>query len=125
MRIGFAPLDEQMKAMVDLIELLNFNGTQTINNELFLLRLNALELSARTVYKLEELLMSSWQVPEGIKQQHLEAHENILAICNQVYYDCMNTKDRHPSDVYHEIRSEIKNHLLDTNIHLSSFAPRV
>jgi len=125
MRIGFAPLDELTKAMVGLIELLNFEAMQTINNELFLLRLNSLEQSAKTVYKLEEHLMGTWQVPELIKQQHLDAHENILAMCSQVYFDCMNTKGRHQRDVYQEIRGAIENHLLDTNIHLSSFAPRV
>jgi hemerythrin len=122
MRLGIRIFDDELKAMIDMIELLDVDASHNISNEFFLLRLSALEKSVKALCKHEESLMKKWPIPEHLKVRHMDEHDHLFTLFTNVYFDSMDKKQRNPLGVYHEIRSALEGHLLDTSLHLKPYA---
>lgn len=124
MRIGSPEFDKERKAMVEVIEQLDVDASHSLSNEFFLIRFRVLEAAVQALYAHEELLMKKWSVPEEHRLAHTLDHARILSMLNDVYFDSMNHKTENALEVYHRIRSALKEHILNVANNLRQYVPR-
>jgi hemerythrin len=123
MRIGEPDFDNERKAMVGVIEQLDLDPTHSLSNEFFLIRFRVLEAAVMALYTHEELLMKMWSVPENERKAHVADHARILMMLNDVYFDSMNHKMGNALEVYHRVRNQLENHILNVSDNLRNYVP--
>jgi hemerythrin len=122
MRVGLPELDEERKNVFELLELLEMRPIYSIASETFASRFDVVQEALERFLKHEESVLKKNGVPDQTRRLHLDDHEKIRQMLDQVREDSLAKKNQTGLDVYKALRTEVEQHVrtfgFDMTMHL-------
>ena len=124
MRVGLPELDEERKNVFELLELLEVRPIFSISSETFAKRFAVVHEAVERFLKFEEGLLKKYPVPDKTRQLHVEDHERIRKILEQVRKDSIAKKNRTGLDIYQSLRAEVESHVTTFGFDMGEHLPK-
>jgi hemerythrin len=118
MRIWVELVQRKRKAVADAVASLPADSAQTIESEQFMLCFSRLQVQIADLFVREEAFFKTFGIPDSEERPHVDAHNRILDLFNDVYLDCMDHKGAQALQVFERVEIEIEQHIRECDLDL-------
>lgn len=102
---------DKRKIIADTIASFPLDSAQTTQAEAFMSCFSSLQISMAEIFVREEEILRISRLPDGEERRHINEHNRMLDIFNEVYLDSMERKYSKSIDVFIRVIDEIEDHI--------------